>query len=78
MWAVILLGSLNLLYVVLNSTSAVFDLRFALLAIITLCFGSRIVIQIPRIKGRVSVSDTFILLAMLTFRRHSGDSTCRG
>src|SRR5918993_215596 len=40
--------------------------------LITLCFGSRIVVAIPRTKGIISVSDTFILLTLLLFGGESG------
>lgn len=41
------------------------DLRFAILAIITILVGSRITIKIPGAHGQISVSDTFIFLAIL-------------
>ena len=43
------------------------DLRFLLLALATVCIGSRLSIQIPRVKAHVSVSDTFIFLTLLLF-----------
>lgn len=41
------------------------DSRFAALALITVLIGSRITIKIPGARGQISVSDTFIFLAML-------------
>jgi diguanylate cyclase (GGDEF)-like protein/PAS domain S-box-containing protein len=41
------------------------DSQFAALALITLLIGSRITIKIPGASGQISVSDTFIFLAML-------------
>ncbi len=43
------------------------DARFVFLAIVTVLVGSRITVQIPRAKGHISVSDTFIFLTMLMF-----------
>ena len=41
------------------------DSRFAVLALITVLVGSRITIKIPGAHGQISVSDTFIFLAIL-------------
>ena len=43
------------------------DVRFLLLALATVCIGSRLTIQIPRVKAHISVSDTFIFLTLLLF-----------
>src|SRR5229473_641807 len=43
------------------------DVRFLLLALATICIGSRLSIQIPRVKAHISVSDTFIFLTLLMF-----------
>lgn len=43
------------------------DLRFGFLVLITIIIGSRITVQIPKAKGHISVSDTFIFLTMLMF-----------
>jgi len=67
MWLVVLSGALASLTAAYNLPVSKLDLRFPLLALVTLVFGSRIVVQIPRVKGQVSVSDTFILLTMLMF-----------
>ncbi len=67
MWAVIILGAASGLYSVFNFNPKFLSLRLILLLILTLFFGSRIVVRIPRVKGQISVSDTFILLAMLLF-----------
>jgi diguanylate cyclase (GGDEF)-like protein/PAS domain S-box-containing protein len=44
---------------------AVIDIRFLFIALVTLTLGSRITVEIPRAKGTVSVSDTFIFLVVL-------------
>jgi diguanylate cyclase (GGDEF)-like protein/PAS domain S-box-containing protein len=43
------------------------DLRYPFLVLVTIVIGSRITVQIPRAKGHISVSDTFIFLTMLMF-----------
>jgi diguanylate cyclase (GGDEF)-like protein/PAS domain S-box-containing protein len=43
------------------------DLRYPFLVLVTIIIGSRITVQIPRAKGHISVSDTFIFLTMLMF-----------
>jgi len=43
------------------------DVRFLLLALATICIGSRLSIPIPRVKAHISVSDTFIFLTLLMF-----------
>ncbi len=48
------------------------DLRFLLLAAMTLTIGSRVSIQIPRVCGHISVSDTFIFLTILLFGGEAG------
>ena len=47
-------------------------LPFPALALITLGFGSRVVVAIPRTRGHISVSDTFILLSLLLFGGEAG------
>jgi diguanylate cyclase (GGDEF)-like protein/PAS domain S-box-containing protein len=44
-----------------------FSLKFLFLAAFTIGLGSRISIQIPRFNSHISVSDTFIFLAILLF-----------
>ncbi len=50
---------------------SVLDLRFLFLAILTLVVGSRVNIRIPRVKGFISVSDTFIFLVLLMFGKEA-------
>ncbi|HKZ01032.1 MAG TPA: EAL domain-containing protein [Pyrinomonadaceae bacterium] len=47
------------------------DKRFLFLALITIACGSRIMISIPRVKGLISVSDTFIFLTVLLFDKNA-------
>ena len=66
--AVIFLGAAACVYsVAVAEASALLNLRYLLLCVLTLCFGSRVYVQIPRVNGKISVSDTFILLALLLF-----------
>ena len=67
MLTVITVGAVACLFTIGNLSLAHLGLRFALLALVTLALGSRIVVQIPRVRGKISVSDTFILLTMLLF-----------
>jgi diguanylate cyclase (GGDEF)-like protein/PAS domain S-box-containing protein len=43
------------------------NVKFAALSLITLFIGSRITLKIPGARGKISVSDTFIFLAILLF-----------
>lgn len=43
------------------------DFHFALLFLFTIGIGSRITIEFPRVKSRISVSDTLIALALLIY-----------
>ena len=45
----------------------VLDLRFLLIAVMTLFLSSRIVIKIPQFSSHISVSDTFIFLTLLLY-----------
>ncbi|HYE15430.1 MAG TPA: hypothetical protein VD968_13385, partial [Pyrinomonadaceae bacterium] len=67
MWLVIALGAVAAAYTATRLDVFELGLRFALLALLTLCFGSRVYVQIPRVKSTISVSDTFVLLALLLF-----------
>jgi diguanylate cyclase (GGDEF)-like protein/PAS domain S-box-containing protein len=67
MWAVIALGMVVFLFAGINLPTSLIDIRFLFLALITICIGSRISIEIPRVKGHISVSDTFIFLTILLF-----------
>jgi diguanylate cyclase (GGDEF)-like protein len=43
------------------------DLRFLLLALVTLAVSSRVAVKIPQTAGRITVADTFIMLALLLY-----------
>jgi diguanylate cyclase (GGDEF)-like protein/PAS domain S-box-containing protein len=67
MLAIVALGSAVLVFSGLNVSADQVNVRFLFLSLITICVGSRITIKIPRVKGHISVSDTFIFLSMLLF-----------
>jgi signal transduction histidine kinase/CheY-like chemotaxis protein len=67
MWVVIALGAAGFVYSAANLPLARLDLRFALLAVLTIGVTSRMTVMIPRISGHISVSDTFIFLTMLLY-----------
>jgi hypothetical protein len=66
-WAVVCLGALICIFSLFRLPVLSLDLRFLLLALITVGIGSRITIGIPRFKSEISISDTFILLTMLLY-----------
>jgi signal transduction histidine kinase/CheY-like chemotaxis protein len=43
------------------------DWSFAVLAAISIALGARAIVRIPRVKGEVTVSDTFIFLTMMLY-----------
>ena len=67
MWAIIALGLAAFLFSGSKVSLSQIDIRFLFLALITIGVGSRITIKIPRVKGHISVSDTFIFLSILLF-----------
>jgi signal transduction histidine kinase/ActR/RegA family two-component response regulator len=72
---IVLIGVLGLgafLFALRDLPYANIDLRFLLLATMTITIGSRVSIQIPRVCGHISVSDTFIFLTILLFGGDAG------
>ncbi|HEY5883818.1 MAG TPA: diguanylate cyclase [Pyrinomonadaceae bacterium] len=65
MYALALLGASVTLMCAYRFPLSRLDARFAVLALITVLVGSRITIKIPGAHGQISVSDTFVFLAML-------------
>jgi diguanylate cyclase (GGDEF)-like protein/PAS domain S-box-containing protein len=58
-------GAAALVFSVSRLRAAQLDLHFLLLVIFTLTIGSRITVRVPRLNSHISVSDTFLLLAIL-------------
>ncbi|HEX8737161.1 MAG TPA: EAL domain-containing protein [Pyrinomonadaceae bacterium] len=67
MLAIIGLGALCLAIALFTFPPEKLSLQFVFLSLLTIAFGSRISIQIPRFKSHIAVSDTFIFLAILLF-----------
>jgi diguanylate cyclase (GGDEF)-like protein/PAS domain S-box-containing protein len=67
LWLVVAAGLSVLGYTAWHLPLHRLDVRFLLLALATVCIGSRLSIQIPRVKAHISVSDTFIFLTLLMF-----------
>ena len=68
----VLLGLCAFMLALRDLPYASIDLRFLLLAAMTLTIGSRVSIQIPRVCGHISVSDTFVFLTILLFGGDAG------
>src|SRR5262245_57408413 len=67
MWLVIVAGALACIFSVYQLKISTLDLRFLGLAFVALFLSSRIVVQIPRFKSVISVSDTFLFLLLLLY-----------
>ena len=66
-WSVVLVGGATAAFCAYSLPFRQLDLRFLLLAVVTIVVGSRVSIQIPRVQAHISVSDTFIFLTLLLF-----------
>src|SRR6266550_8523925 len=69
--SVIAVGLLICLFSIFRIHLSEIDLRFLLLVAIAVIVTARITIQIPRVKGLISVSDTLVFLAILLFSREA-------
>jgi diguanylate cyclase (GGDEF)-like protein/PAS domain S-box-containing protein len=67
MWSVVAVGVPICLFSASQLSFNRLDLRFLLLALMTVAVGSRIAVQIPRISGQVTVADTLIFLTLLLY-----------
>jgi signal transduction histidine kinase/ActR/RegA family two-component response regulator len=67
MWLIISIGAAVSVFSAYHLSLANLDLRFLMLALITLGLGSRLSIQIPQLSSHISVSDTLIFLTMLLY-----------
>src|ERR1700760_2409308 len=66
-WSVVAAGALVAAWCVRLVTSAHLDLRFLLLAFVTVGVSSRISVKIPRHDSNITLSDTFVFLAVLIY-----------
>ena len=69
---VIVAGAFALFWTIYNLDFSTLGFKYFIFAIVTLVFASRIVVQIPKVKGHISVSDTFIFLSIFMFGGEAG------
>jgi signal transduction histidine kinase/ActR/RegA family two-component response regulator len=67
MWTVIATGSLVVVYCAFRVRAAQLDILFLPLAICTVVITSRIMVRLPGVNGRITMSETLIFLAMLFY-----------
>ncbi|MFN2515473.1 MAG: diguanylate cyclase [Pyrinomonadaceae bacterium] len=67
MFSVAIIGAAVTALCVYRMPAAQLTSQYAVLALITVLIGSRITIKIPGARGQISVSDTFVFLAILLF-----------
>lgn len=66
-WSLIILGAVCCVAALYNLPYHRLDIRFAILAVITIAFGSRLSIQMPRSKVHFLMSDALIFLTFLLY-----------
>jgi len=66
-WSVIFIGALLFAFSAFSLSPEKIDLRFLLLGAMTVIISSRLAVQIPRVNIIITVSDTFIFLAILLY-----------
>lgn len=66
-WSVVAIGAPLLCLSAVNLEASQIDLRFLLLAVITVIISSRLAVQIPRVNTNITVSDTFVFVALLLY-----------
>ncbi|HEX7955612.1 MAG TPA: ATP-binding protein [Pyrinomonadaceae bacterium] len=66
MWAVVALGTAALVFSGWSLPVAQLDLRFLLLGLLV-CVSSHVAVRIPRVSGRITVSDTLVFLTLLLY-----------
>lgn len=66
-WAVVFVGTVLCCFSAANLVTSEIDWRFLLLAAMTVIISSRLAVQIPRVNTNITVSDTFIFLAILLY-----------
>jgi len=67
MWIVICGGSFTFLLAAYKLNVSSIDLKFIVLGVLALFFSSRLTIEIPQFRSKISVSDTFIFLTLLVY-----------
>lgn len=71
-WLIIACGLGAMVYAALRMPAPKLDLRFMLLAAVTVLVSSRFAVKIPRVNTNVTVSDTFVFLALLVYGGFAG------
>lgn len=71
-WSIIFLGIAVILFTLYRFDFAEAGYPYLFFSLFTIIFASRIVVQIPGVKGFISVSDTFIFLSILLFGGEAG------
>jgi diguanylate cyclase (GGDEF)-like protein len=71
-WLVIAAGMLISSYYAARLPVEEIDLRFLLLVILTLTISSRVAVKVPRFGSNITISDTFIFLAILLYGGAAG------
>ena len=66
-WIITAVGAATVVYCALTVPLAQMDLKFLLLAVLTIFISSRFGISIPNYSGHLTISDTFIFLIMLFY-----------
>jgi signal transduction histidine kinase len=66
MWAVVALGTGAIVYSAASLPLSRLDSRFLLLGLLV-CIGSHGAVRIPRMSGRITVSDTLVFLTLLLY-----------
>lgn len=66
-WFVVFLGALVSCWAAFHLQMTQIDMRFVLLVAMTVIISSRLAVQTPRVNTNVTVSDTFIFLAILLY-----------
>ncbi len=67
LWLVITAGAFACLRSIYYLQVAQLDVSFLLVALFTICIGSRIIVKLPSGTSQVTVSDTFVFLTILLF-----------
>lgn len=66
-WGVVFIGAMICCFSAFNLVVSDIDWRFLLLGAMTVIISSRLAVQIPRVNTNITVSDTFIFLAILLY-----------
>ncbi|MDQ3817233.1 MAG: hypothetical protein M3362_06035, partial [Acidobacteriota bacterium] len=66
-WLIISAGATVCLFSAFRLPVEQLDIRFLLLAFVTICISSRLSVKIPSFTSHISVSDTFIFLTLLLY-----------